>query len=299
MKLLTEKDVIFKTGEIVYDDEWYKLNNLPKKPVLYTESFLKDIAKSTLGSSLELTHGDVKTDVIGHLTDFEFVDDKLLATVDSVHDKTGKGFSPEFKVNFRDKGDKYEAIDGSLLRTVLTDKPRSHVLCNGIDNGGNNMSDTENETIKILNAQIKDLNKQVAQKDAIIEANKKKLDEYDELVGKVDQLEKENADFKSQIDGLKPQAEAYSKIENEYKTELLNKAFGDDENMKKSFADSPIEKLEKLAEHRETTRLAHGVGAGASEGSGEGGDEPSVADKALEFYKKTHNGEEPSFIKTE
>jgi hypothetical protein len=60
-----------------------------------------------------------------------------------------------------------------------------------------------------------------------------------------------------------------------------------------------MEQLESLANHREITRKANGIGFNNAEGidEGETGIEPSKADKALEFYKKTHNGEEPSFLK--
>lgn len=293
---MTDKKTIFSTGEITYPKEWYQKSGLKVKPVVYTEQFLKDIATNTVGSSLELSHGSATVDVVGHINDFDFIDNKLVANVATDEEIKGKGFSPEFSVNFIDKGDKYEAIDGQLLKTILTDSPRSHILCNSVE-GGSNVSE---ETIKILEKQVKDLNKEVAQKDAIIEANKKKIDEYDTLHSKIEELEKQNNDYKLQIDGLKPQADAYSKIEADMKADLLTKAFGEDEEAKKAFADASIQQLESLAQHREVTRQANGIGANNGEGIGEGDDgeeETDKADEALAFYKKLHNGEEPNFLK--
>lgn len=294
---MTDKKVLFKTGDLIYDKEWYQKNGIPVKPVVYTDSFLKEIAESTYGCSLELTHGESKQDIIGHTTDFEFVDGELKGLVSSEKSDEGLGYSPEFAVNFRDLGDKYEAIDGKLLRIILTDTPRSKILCNSIKGGSDNMSD---ETIKVLNGQIKDLNQQIAQKDATIKANKKKIDEYDELLEKVSKLEQENSDYKAQIDGLKPKADAYQQFEDAQRQDLLQKAFGDNEDMKKSFAEAPLSQLEGLVKYKETNKPAKGVGAGAGEGQGEGDsddDEPSAAQKALEHYKKTHNGDVPSFLK--
>lgn len=298
---MTDKKIIFSTGEITYDKEWYINQGLDVKPVNYTEDFLKEIASNTTGSSLELTHGDTKKDVIGYINNYDFIGNDLVANVTSNEHMEAMGFSPEFSVNFIDRGDKYEAIDGKLLKVILTDSPRSHILCNSVE-GGSKVSE---ELLDTLNKQIKDLNKQVAQKEAIIEANKRKLEEVDglnktieELNSKIVDLEKSNEDYKTQIDGLTPKAEAFSKIEGARKAELLNKAFGEDEEAKKAWKDASMEQLESLANHREITRKANGIGANNAEGIGQGeeGIEPSKAEKALEFYKKTHNGEEPSFI---
>ena len=303
---MTDKKVIFKTGEITYPKEWYLKSGLDVKPVVYTEEFLKEIASKTMGSSLELTHGNSIIDVVGHINAFDFIDNELVANVTTDEELEGMGFSPEFSANFRDKGDKYEAIDGQLLKTILTDTPRSHILCNSVEgennNGGSNVSE---ETIKILEKQVKDLNREVAQKDAIIEANKKKLGEYDELNERIAKLEKENNDYKVQIDGLKPKAEAFGKIESDMRADLLTKAFGDDEEAKKPWEDATLAQLESLAKHREVTKQANGIGAGNGEGIGEGeetNEEDEVskkADEALAFYEKLHNGEKPSFLQQE
>ena len=303
---MTDKKIIFTTGEIIYDKEWYRKSGIDVKPVRYTNQFLKEIASKTMGSSLELSHGNKSNDVVGYVNDFEFNDNDLVANITTNEDLKGMGFSPEFEVNFKDKGSYYEAFDGKLLKTILTDTPRSHILCNSVD-GGSNMNE---ELIDTLNKQIKDLNRQVAQKEALIEANKKKLESYEELNkeienlnSKVAELEKSNNDYKTQIEGLKPKAEAFSKIESDKKEEALTKAFGDDEEAKKAWRDDSLEKIEALANHREVTRQANGIGAGNAEGVGEGSGEedekPDVADEALAFYQKIHNGEKPSFLKEE
>lgn len=297
---MTDKKTIFSTGAITYDKEWYIKNGLDVKPVVYTEQFLKNIAETTDGSSIELSHGNQTNDTIGYANKFDFIDDKLVANILTDEQLEGKGFSPEFSVNFIDKGNSYEAIDGKLLKTILTENPRSHILCNSVE-GGSNMNE---ELINTLNKQIKDLNREVAQKEAIIEANKKKLSEVTELTDKITELEKENntyksqiEDYKTQIDGLKPQAEAYGKIEETRKADLLTKAFGEDEEAKKAWADASMEQLESLANHREYTREAHGLGANnVPDQNDEPNDEPSEAEKAIAFYEKQH-GEKPSFLK--
>ena len=141
---MTDKKVIFKTGEITYPKKWYRKSGLDVKPVVYTEQFLKEIASKTMGSSLELTHGNHTIDVIGHINDFDFIDNELVANVSTNEELKGMGFSPEFSANFIDKGDKYEAIDGQLLKTILTDQPRSQILCNSVEGnveGGSNVSE--------------------------------------------------------------------------------------------------------------------------------------------------------------
>ena len=294
---MTDKKTIFSTGEITYDKEWYIKSGLAVKPVVYTESFLKEIASKTVGSSLELTHGNQTNDVVGHVNSFDFIGGELVADVVTNESLENMGFSPEFSANFIDKGDKYEAIDGKLEKTILTDSPRSHILCNSVE-GGSNMNE---ELVNTLNNQIKDLNKQLAQKEATIEANKKKLQAYDELAERVSKLEEENNSYKAQIDGLKPKAEAFAKIEDDMKADALTRAFGDDEEAKKKFENLPLDQIEGLAEYRENYKPANGVGAGEMEDPQNPEPEPpepDAADKALEFYKKNY-GEAPSFLKEE
>ena len=299
---MNDKKTIFSTGEITYDKEWYIKQGLTVKPVQYNESFLKNIASNTMGSSLELTHGTQTNDVIGYVNDFDFDGTNLVANVSTENDLKGLGFSPEFEVSFIDKGNVYEATDGKLIKTILTDKPRSHILYNSTttisnDDGGSHMNE---ELIETLNKQIKDLNRQVAVLENKNEANEAKLKEYNSLQERITELENENNTYKLQIDGLKPQAEAYSKIEADMKADLLNKAFGEDDEAKKAWKDASMEQLESLAKHREYTREANGIGAENAEGFDEGdtGDnEPNKAEEALAFYKKLHNGEEPEFLK--
>ena len=295
---MTDKKTIFKTGEITYDKEWYIKSGLVMKPVVYTESFLKEIASNTVGSSLELTHGNKTNDVIGHVNSFDFINGELVAEVNTNESLENMGFSPEFSANFIDKGNCYEAIDGKLEKTILTDSPRSHILCNSVEGGSNMVNE---ELINTLNGQIKDLNKQLAQKEATIEANKKKLQAYDELAEKVEKLEEENNSYKAQIDGLKPKAEAFAKIEDDMKADALTRAFGDDEEAKKKFENLPLDQIEGLAEYRENHKPANGVGANNMEdpvNPDPKPDEPDAADKALEFYKKNY-GETPSFLNQE
>ena len=294
---MTDKKIIFSTGEITYDKEWYHQNGLKVKPVRYTEQFLKEIASNTMGSSLELTHGNNSNDVIGYVNDYGFDDNKLVGIVATNNNTSNMGYSPEFEANFIDKGNCYEAIDGKLLKVIMTDNPRSHILCNSVE-GGSNMNE---ELIETLNNQIKELNKKNAVLETRLESNKSKLEEYDSLKEENEKLHTQINDYKNQIDGLKPKAEAYSKIEETRREDLLSKAFGEDEESKKVWREAPIEYIENLAKHREISREANGIGANNGEGIGEGDgeeqNEPDLAQEALEYFKKTHNGEEPIFLK--
>lgn len=299
---MDSKFTIFKTGSITYDDDWYVKNNLDVKPVNYTDGFLKNIASITNGSSLEATHGDEIIDVIGYTNDYDFINDELVANVSTNEDLNGMGFSPEFSVNFVDKGDYYEAIDGQLIKVILTDKPRTHILCNSVD-GGSNMNE---ELIDTLNKQIKELNRELAQKEATIEANKERIKEVTKLTDRVTELETEiNTyktqinEFQNQIDGLQPKADAFTKIEDARRSELLTQAFGEDEEAKKAWETASMEQLESLANHREYTVKAQGVPATSTPEPTTGNTEPSAGEKALAFYKKTHNGQEPSFLGTQ
>jgi outer membrane murein-binding lipoprotein Lpp len=303
---MSDKKIIFKTGEIIYPDEWYVKNNIPKKPVLYTHQFLKEIAESTKGSSLELTHGNTTNDVVGFVNEFELVEDELMANVVTNESTEQMGYSPEFGVDFKDLGEKYEAVNGELLKTILTDKPRSHILCNSIE-GGSNMGD--DKTIDILNKRISELERENNKLERKIEANKEKVEQFDKLSSQVNELTKANESLTKELEGLKPKAEAYSKFENKQRADLLEKVFGNNEDAKKAFAEESIENLQLLAEQKQTTVPATGVGAGSAEGVGAGdGTDGELtpeekldkkADDAIAYFKEINNGETPSFLNIE
>ena len=297
---MNDKKTIFKTGEITYSNEWYVKNGLDVKPVVYTNQFLKDIASNTIGSSLELTHGNEKHDVIGYVNDFDFIDDELLANISTNNELNGLGFSPEFSADFIDRGNSYEAVNGVLLKTILTDNPRSQILCNSVEennsNGGSQMSE---ETISILNKQVKDLNKELAIANNKLKTYEDKISSFDELQSQIDTLTRERDEFKVAVDKLTPNAEAYEEIVNTRKTELLDKVFGKDDTAKERWRKYSLEEIEDLAKYQSVQQLPHGVSAEVGEGIGEGnnGEEgPSDFEKAMAFYKKNHNGKEPSFL---
>ncbi len=296
---MTDKKIIFKTGEITYDKEWYLKNGLEVKPVVYTSQFLKEIADSTMGCSLELTHGNTTQDVIGHVNNITFSDDGLLANIVTNESDSGLGYSPEFGADFIDKGNKYIATNGELLKTILTKHPRSRILYNSTstEQGGSSMSE---DVVKILEKQIADLNKKLAISENKNKANEEKLAKFDELESQIDTLTRERDEYKVSVDKLTPNAEAYEKITNARKSELLDKVFGEDDTAKERWSKYSLEEIEDLANYQSEQQPPQGVGAGSGEGIGEGsGDdnEPTAAEKAIEFYKKTHNGEMPSFLK--
>lgn len=278
---------IFKPCELEYPQH--------DKPVKYTEEFLREIASKTNSVPIVGKHYG-KT--IGQMSNFTFTDGELFVDADS--SKSLQKFSPSFDdVQLIDKGDYYLASGGYLVEVASTVKPR----LDNSKNGGSSMSEenNDNETIKILNNQVKDLNKQLAVAENRNKANEEKLKGYDELEKEVAELRSWKETNSKIIEEQKPIIEEFKKVQEAKKEELLEKVSNGNAEIKAKFQNFSLEDLETVAGTQIHEQPAKGIGSnnaiGLDEGDGVNDNKPNFAESALEHYKKTHNGEVPSFLK--
>lgn len=273
---------IFKVGDLSYPDA-----NLDK-PVRYTESFLKDIACSTSSSKLTGKHGS--NTGIGSLSNFIFNNGELLADVNTEESLEGMGFSPEFNCDLIDKGEYYEAVNGLLKNTVLTDTPRSSILYNNIENkmDGKNMSD---DTTNMLHNEIKKLNRELAQKDITIKNLQDKAQRFDELEGKFNKLSSENEVNVKTISDLKSKAERYDKLQEARKEELLTKLCEDNSDLRDKYDGFTVEQLQTVVDTVPVSTKPTGVSPQVAEGLGESDDDTKPNIEAIENFYKEEFGE--------
>ena len=245
---------IFKPCELTYEKH--------DKPVKYTEEFLKEIASNTTNAPIVGKHYG-KT--IGTMSNFTFTDGELYADADS--SKSLKKFSPSFEnTTLIDKGDYYLATGGYLVEVASTVAPR-------LDNskGGSEMADdNDNETIKILNGQIKDLNKQLAVAENKNKANEDKLKAYDELEKEVKELREWKETNSKLLDEQKPIIEEFQKAQEVKKEDLLEKISNGNAELKSKFQNFSVDDLETIVNAQIHEQPAKGVGASNAEGLDEG-----------------------------
>ena len=111
------------------------------------------------------------------------------------------------------------------------------------------------------------------------------------------------------IEEQKPIIEKYKAQQEKHREELLETVSQGDSQLREQFESFSTENLETLVGMHVEEQPAHGVGAdnapGLNEGDGSNGKpteeelKQKEADDALEFFKKLHNGETPSFLKQE
>lgn len=276
------KVTVFKVGELSYPDA-----NLDK-PVKYTESFLKDIACSTSSSKLTGKHGS--NTGIGSLSNFIFNNGVLMADINTEESLEGMGFSPEFNCDLIDKGDYYEAVNGLLKNTVLTDTPRSSILYNNIETKMD-VKKVSDDVTNTLNNEIKKLNRELAQKDITIKNLQDKAQRFDELEGKFNKLSSENEVNVKTISELKSKAESYDKLQEARKEELLTKLCEDNSDLRDKYNDFTVEQLQTVVDTVPVSTKPQGVSSGVAEGLGESGDETTPNLQAVEELYKQEFGE--------
>lgn len=265
------------------------------KPVWYGDEFLSSLAKSTDNSKLVFEKHHSKK--IGDVSNFSFIDGVLFADVNTAQSLDNLGYSPSFDCNLVDKGDYWLATDGKLLEVCLTSKPRKAILNNSADNGGSQMSESnDNETIKILNNQVKDLNKQVAILENKNKANEEKLNAYTELEKEVLELREWKETNSKIIDEQKPIIEAYQKSLDARKEELLEKVSNGNEEIKSQLKDESLETLEKFDKLYAQEQPPRGISSNNAQGLDMGGsndvDDGVSVENAASFYEEMY-GEKP------
>ncbi len=279
---------IFETGIYDYtDDVELGLN----KPVLYTPQFFEKMLNDIGNVPLDNGH---KGDAVGVLENIHFKDNCVYCDVDTKQDF--KGISPVFSFDTVDRGTYLEAVDGEFVRAGITDTPRTHITYNS-NKGNEGEKMVSEEAFEQMTKQNRKLERELASKDNLINANKEKLERYDELEKKVKELTSERDKANSELEKVKPLAEKYTAYENTVKTQLIDDIAGDDDSFKEELKDLTIDKLklwkEKRTVNEEPTGVPQNVGEGSNENNGDNGDEYTYENFKEEYKKVT--GEDPVF----
>ena len=277
---MSERVKIFEPCEITYSEY--------DKPVKYTEDFLKQIASRTINTKIVDGHYG-KT--IGNMTNFTFTDGALF--VDANSSQSLQKFSPSFdNLTLVDEGDYFVATGGTIVEVASTVKPR----LDNSENGGSNMSE---ETIKVLNQQVKDLNKQLAIAENKNKANEEKLAKFDEMEKELSKLRETNEANSKLLEEQKPIIDKFNEMEEKRHEELLDVVSRGNPELKEAYKDFKTDDLQTIANTYIEDQPPKGVGADNAPGLNEGDDSDEVDDfdVALETYKKNHNGEIPTFLK--
>lgn len=231
-----------------------------KKPVRYSEEFLKELSNTT--ESVDIVNGHTG-EKIGEVTDIDFVDGWLVGNVPSDIQKTGKGLSPLFDAFLLDGDDVDLAKEGEIKHFALVNNPRSQLLFN--EKGtGDKMSDNKGVE-EILSNRVKELERELAIANNQLESNKKKMEEHNELVKEVKNLRKTNSEYEAQIELNKDKVNKWDEYETSKRTSLVDEIAGDDSTMKETIKDWDIDKLNFLLEHKNVSTDPKGVGNGNNE----------------------------------
>lgn len=248
---------IFKPCELNYKEY--------DKPVRFTEEFLQEIANSTYKVPLVNKHyGATLADV----SNLSFDNNTL--EVDVPEEFSKSKYSPSFdNLTLTDEGEYYLATGGYLVEVATNVKPR---LDNGED-GGSNMADND-KTNEFLAKEVERLNKEIAKKDLKLDANKEKLEKFDEMDKELQELREWKETNSKLIEEQKPIIEKYNAYQEKHREELLEKASKGNKEVKEKLQNLRTEDLETIISLEVEEQPARGAGAdnapGLNEGSGEG-----------------------------
>lgn len=242
------------------------------KPVHYTEKFLKELASKV--NKTNLVNEKHLSESIGEVTNFTFTDGALFGDVSTEQSLDNLKYSPYIDCSLQDDGDCWLAINPTGLKDVaLTSTPRLPVTLPNTNDGGSTMSNennSDNETIKILNGQVKDLNKELAIANNKLEANKDKLKKYNEMEKELEELRAWKADNEKVIEEQKPIIEAYNKELDAKKSNLIDKLSNGNEEVKTKLKDMDLAALETFDNLTVHEQPPQGIGANNAEGLNEG-----------------------------
>lgn len=238
-----------------------------EKPVKYTEEFLKEIASSTILSSLVDSHYGKE---IGQVSNLSLTDGELFLDVPDEY--ADSKFSPSFEnLKLVDEGDYFRATNGSLIEVATTKVPR----LDNSDDGGSNMSKEGegSKTTEYLAKEVERLNKEIAKKDLQIERNKEKLDKFDELEKEVKTLRESKEANEKLLEEQKPIVESFKKFQEEEHEKLLETASGGNAELKEKYAHFNNDDLKLIIDTHVEDQPARGAGAGNAPGLNEGNGE--------------------------
>lgn len=242
------------------------------KPVHYTEKFLKELASKV--NKTNLVNEKHLSESIGEVTNFTFTNGALFGDVSTEQSLDNLKYSPYIDCSLQDDGDCWLAINPTGLKDVaLTSTPRLPVTLPNTNDGGSTMSNennSDNETIKILNGQVKDLNKELAIANNKLEANKDKLKKYNEMEKELEELRAWKADNEQVIEEQKPIIEAYNKELDAKKSNLIEKLSNGNEEVKTKLKDMDLAALETFDNLTVHEQPPQGIGANNAEGLNEG-----------------------------
>lgn len=242
------------------------------KPVKYTEEFLRELASKV--NKTNLVNEKHLSETIGEVSNFKFTDGALFGLVDTEKATDNLGYSPYIDCSLEDNGDFWLAINPTGLTDVaLTSNPRKNVSLPNTNGGSKMGEEKDNETIKILNGQVKDLNKQLAVAENKNKANEDKLKKFDEMENELKELREWKETNSKLIEEQKPIIEKYNQIRESKKEELIKKLSNDNEEIKAKLQDKSLEELEIQSEllglhHHD--QPPKGISANNAEGLGEG-----------------------------
>ena len=247
---------IFKPCELNYKEY--------DKPVRFTEEFLKEIANSTYKVPLVNKHyGATLADV----SNLSFDNNTL--EVDVPEEFSKSKYSPSFdNLTLTDEGEYYLATGGYLVEVATNVKPR---LDNGED-GGSNMADND-KTNEFLAKEVERLNKEIAKKDLKLDANKEKLEKFDEMDKELQELREWKETNSKLIEEQKPIIEKYNAYQEKHREELLEKASKGNKEVKEKLQNLRTEDLETIISLEVEEQPAKGAGAGNAPGLNAGSGE--------------------------
>lgn len=249
------------------------------KPVYYSEGFLRKLASQI--NKTNLVEEEHFGKVVGDVSNLTFTDGALYADVNSDKALDDLKYSPYIDCSTVDKGDYWLAEDvNGLIDVAITGNPRPSVKLPNTKGGSNMGEENDNETIKILNKQVKDLNKDLVVAQNKNKANEDKLKQFDEMEKELKELREWKETNSKLIEEQKPIIEKFNQYRDSQKEELLNKLSDGNEEIKAKLKDKSLEDLqmqEELLGLHHHDQPPKGVGAnhaqGLNEGSGEDDEE--------------------------
>lgn len=134
------------------------------------------------------------------------------------------------------------------------------------------MADND-KTNEFLAKEVERLNKEIAKKDLKLDANKEKLEKFDEMDKELQELREWKETNSKLIEEQKPIIEKYNAYQEKHREELLEKASKGNKEVKEKLQNLRTEDLETIISLEVEEQPAKGAGAGNAPGLNEGSGE--------------------------
>lgn len=240
------------------------------KPIRYTEEFLEELANKVTETNLVLE--EHLTPSIGKVSKIIFTDGALFGDVETEEATDNRKYSPYINCTLQEEEDCWLAIKPTGFKDIaLTSKPRKPVSLPNTNNGGSNMGNEGNDTtIKILEGQVKDLNKKLVVEENKNKANEEKLKKFDEMEKELKELREWKETNKKIIEEQKPIIDAYKKDQETKRSELIEKLSNGNEELKAQMKDVDLKTLELWDNLQAHEQPPQGISSNNAEGLNEG-----------------------------